>query len=1059
MIKVPVKGEVEFISLNSAKLKDISIGNGIRAKEIYIHYYLDKLLLYRTVDYIKGYGVYVDIPSVMEDFTKEKGEEKARKKPNLPFFSVERVEFEDFTLKSSEDLEIWAFGWEFLFNMGGDRIELKRISLNAIDIPPLVFVDGANGEFSFDFDTLKVFSQKLTGYIDTLRFSTDGFSLNYPVQEDTPNIFMHIKSGTLGIMGTKNAKIKWKFFNNLGDMFFETDSIWYSDIFAKNTRGNIDLKSYPEIFVNASGEIFNGKFETSVFVDSSLSIVGSAFAYNISPMPNVRITGKANFEVDKSQISVKGYISDFYNSEPEFTLNDVYFSVKSPDFSDYSYKVFNDFININGWYKLKSEDFYAKFYLRKPTRIVSFGNLRVFTFEGDGEVMKMGRELSLYIKKGEGWYAVIDTFRVDEVSVKDFWVITDFYSPNVKNTFLRGFFVAKTSHPETLNISGNIDYGSGDIKGYINFKTAKFGDGRVYITGHISDTNNLKITLDSLYYSYKNLDIKVYGISYSLDTSGIKVILPQNNLLNGSLQGELSLNRKTDTLSGFLKGDNISISRIIPIFFPEADFYLDTINADLVFSGTTDDPIVSGSIKTSSVVFQDMVLDSTDLNATISKDRITLENSKIWTGENPLFVEILKIFFDNRVIYGHIYTEGWNTDNILSFLMPESSYVNANIWLAGTIDNPDIMGQAFWTAKSVEINGNTIPRPKIHMIFDSKKITLIPRNDTNVIYLGGGRVEIGGNISTNGNIDSLVLNLRNAYINLDNETSARLSGNLVVSGNIYSQIFVRGEIFSHEVYFAKPLSELAAPPQQKSQKPIILYDIHFSAPRRLFINSPIYSQAFSSVVMEIDAEVSADITLQKVSPVSAMNYGYLEIIRGSVYVLDKVFNIDKGYIELYGNDGNINISSSTTILKSINDTLLGNTYDSVNVFVNITGSISKPKVEIWSQPYMSTGEIVALILGRQGGLVSALIGTGLRKGLRIQEFSIKNAGDISQLIFGTYMGKNLYIRYLSNKVGQSNYNSLRTQYFIRNNLSIYGERLEDEGENKYGVGVSVRIRF
>ncbi|MEO0207022.1 MAG: translocation/assembly module TamB domain-containing protein [candidate division WOR-3 bacterium] len=1059
MIKVPLRGEVEFVSLNSVKLKDISIGNGIRAKEIYIHYYLDKLLLYRTVDYINVYGGYVDIPSVIEDFAKEKGEEKARKKPNLPFLSLEMVEFEDFTLKSSENLEIWAFGGKFLFGMGGNRIELKRISLNAVDIPPLVFIDSANADLSFDFDTLKLFSQKIMGYIDTMRFSTDGFSLSYPIQGDTPNIFMYIKSGTLSIMGTKNAKINWKFLNNLGDMSFETDSVWYSDIFVKYAKGNIDLKSYPEIFVSASGEIFNGKFETSVFVDSSINILGSTFAYNISPIPNVRITGKADFEVYKSRIRVKGYVSDFYNSEPEFTLNDVYFSVESPDFIKYSYKVFNNFINISGWYNLKGEDFYARFSLRKPTRIVSFGNLRVFTFEGDGEVVKMGRELDLYIGKVNGWYAIIDSFRIDEFSLQNFRIKTDFYSPNIKNTFLKGYFTANTLHPETLKISGNIDYDSGDVKGYINFQTAKFGDGRVYITGYISDTNNLKITFDSLYYSYKNLDIKVYGISYSLDTSVMKVFVPQNNLLNGSLQGELSLNRKTDTLSGFLKGNNISISRIIPIFFPEADFYLDTINVDLVFSGTTDDPVVSGNIRTSSVVFQNIFLDSTDLNAIISKDKITLEKSKIWAGENPLFVEILKVFFDNRVIYGHIYTNGWNTDNILNFLMPESSYVNANIWLAGTIDNPDIMGQAFWTAKSVEINGNPISRPKIHMIFDSKKIILAPRNDTNVIYLGGGSVEIGGNISTNGNIDSLVLNLRNAYINLDNETSARLSGNLLVSGNIYSQIFVRGEIFSHEFYFEKPLSELAAPPQQKSQKPIILYDIHFSAPRRLFINSPIYSQAFSSVVMEIDAEVSADITLQKVSPVSALNYGYLEIIRGNVYVLDKVFNIDKGYIELYGNDGNINISSSTTILKPINDTILGNSYDSVNVFVNITGSISKPKVDVWSQPYMSTGEIITLILARQGGLVSALIGTGLRKGLRIQEFSIKNTGDISQLIFGTYVGRNLYIRYSSNKVGQSNYNSLKTQYFIRNNLSVYGERLEDEGENKYGVGVSVRIRF
>ena len=108
---------------------------------------------------------------------------------------------------------------------------------------------------------------------------------------------------------------------------------------------------------------------------------------------------------------------------------------------------------------------------------------------------------------------------------------------------------------------------------------------------------------------------------------------------------------------------------------------------------------------------------------------------------------------------------------------------------------------------------------------------------------------------------------------------------------------------------------------------------------------------------------------------------------------------------------------------------------------------------------MSSSELIYMLLGRQGGLISALIGTGLRRGLRVQELSIKRMGDVSQLIFGTYIGKNLYIRYLSNRIGETNYRSIRTQYFINNNISIYGERLEDEYGTKYGTGVNIRIRF
>jgi autotransporter translocation and assembly factor TamB len=108
---------------------------------------------------------------------------------------------------------------------------------------------------------------------------------------------------------------------------------------------------------------------------------------------------------------------------------------------------------------------------------------------------------------------------------------------------------------------------------------------------------------------------------------------------------------------------------------------------------------------------------------------------------------------------------------------------------------------------------------------------------------------------------------------------------------------------------------------------------------------------------------------------------------------------------------------------------------------------------------MGTSEILSLLLGGQAGLVSALIGTGLRKSLRIQELNVKNAGDVSQMVFGTYLGRNIYVRYFSNRIGQSEYNSIRTQYFIKDNVSIYGERVEENGETKFGVGVNLRFRF
>lgn len=1010
-------------------------------------FFLDRLILNGEIEKVEFYHVYLDLKRFMEDFESEKGGE--RKKHNLPKFSIRKFLVEDLNIKTDEGSDIWVMRSTFSLSMGGKRINLKGINLNSIDVPPEVFIDEAIGNLDFDFDTLRLFFLNLSGNVDTFNLKLKDLSIRIPEPSDPPTLFINVSRGDMGGMGAKGLGLKWVFTEKLGKIEFRADSLWYSETFSKNTSGTLDLQGYPEIFVNAVGKMFGGDFEVSVFVDSLQNVLGSAKFFDISPIPNVELTGRANFEV-KEGIRVFGYISKFLNQEPDIVLENFDFDVKSSDFNVYSYRVYNDFMSIDGWYNLSKEDFYARFSLLKPTKLVKFQNIRLFTFEGEGEVIKEGEEINLKVNRGKAWYVVFDTFRIDEIEAENLYLKSNIYKPTLTNTYLAGKVFLRTTHPDTFSLMGNLSFEGGKVLSNLYFESIKFGRAYAKIRGNIPDTNSVDLTFDTLNYGFNDLSVRLLNLRFFLDSLRMGISIPQNEIFGGSIEGEAFIDRKTDSLYGRFIGRNLSIIKLLPYINPNGDLYLDTVDLVVNIGGSLSDPNIYGKFKTQSLMYLQYPFDSSEFNFEITKDRITLENSRIWSKNTPLNVEVFKFFFENSIIYGHITAKGWNTDEILLFLAPDSSRADIELWLSGKVEKPNILGSILWYARKVEINGNEIYNPRITLLFDGERMVI---ND--VLKIGGGYIGISGKIKTNGDIDSLSILLKEVYLNFDPEISARLSGNIEISGNIFNVITVKGDIFSHELYFSKPLSYFASPPSPSDQKPIILYDIHFYAPRRLFVNSPIYSQFFTGAVLELDAEMSADITLQKLSPTSAINYGYLEIRRGNVFVLDKVFNIESGRIELYGVDGNLSLSSSSTIFRS--DTLHG--YDSIRVFVNISGSLFNPKVEFWSQPYMGTSEILSLLLGGQAGLVSALIGTGLRRSLRIQELNVKNAGDVSQMVFGTYLGRNIYVRYFSNRIGQSEYNSIRTQYFLKDNVSIYGERVEENGETKFGVGINLRFRF
>ena len=459
-----------------------------------------------------------------EDFESEKGGE--REKPNLPKFSIRNVLVEDLNIKTDEGSDIWVHKMTFSFSMGGKRINLKWINLNSIDIPPEVFIGEAIGNLDFDFDTLRLFFLNLSGNVDTFNLKLKDLSIRIPEPSDSPTLFINVSRVDIGDMGAKGLDLKWVFTEKSGKIEFRADSLWYSETFLKNTSGTLDLQGYPEIFVNAVGKIFGGDFEFSVVVDSLQNVLGFAKFFDVSPTPNVKLTGRANFEV-KEGIRVFGYISKLLHQEPDIVLENFDFDVKSSDFKVYSYRVYNNFMSINGWYNLSREDFYARFSLSKPTKLVKFQNIRVFTFEGEGEVIKEGEEINLKVTKGKAWYVVFDTLRIDEIEAENLYLKSNIYNPTLTNTYLLGKVFLKVTHPDTFSLIGDLSFEDGKVLSNLYFESIKFGRAYAKIRGNIPDTNSVDLIFDTLNYGFNDLSVRLLNLRFFLDSLRIGISIPQ----------------------------------------------------------------------------------------------------------------------------------------------------------------------------------------------------------------------------------------------------------------------------------------------------------------------------------------------------------------------------------------------------------------------------------------------------------------------------------------------------------------------------------------------------
>ncbi len=1058
---VPVGFEVESLSLNHVALRNLRMGRSVRVSRLLILFYPDALLLRRELEYVRAVGVRVSVPDMAREFSQgkeESGKGKGGKGGGASPFAVKEVAIYDLGVVPTDSVEVRVKSSRFSYQADGGRVKVSNLRLRGLTVStlPPFRVDSAFGDMVTRRGTLYV-RLSAVGKYDTLAIDLrDGRMASYSVGDTASTRYDFRELSVMGggiALSVKRGKALWKVSPTTNRVGFSVgEVVWADTLKVEEIEGNLVLDSLPDWRLEGvRGRAYGGRFKLDLSSDSSKVFRVGLDVRGVRWGGLLTVSGGVLFSLDLRDSSlVGGGRLDYLRlNNPATELGGMDFSFESRGLKRYDFNLLGDFVSAYGYYDLSNDEGSLTFNLDRPLRGISYGDFRLYTFSAAGKAVKRGSLLKVSLSDAKLWYAVYDTLRLDSLFARNLNLELDLNRPQkVKSS---GEVTLFYSQRDSAVASVRYAYSPSSFALEGDVRTATYGSLRLSAAGRVPDS----ILLSSVSYDNRSLHVRLRDILFRYGDT-LLLTVPENTLLGGKVRGTVGLVADSSGYS-FLEGSQVTLLHVNPTpvfgtFFPDLDLLVEDVSLRLEPHGSVGEAEVNGELKVKGVSYGDIPIDSLRANYHVGGDVVGVDSAFVWVENSAVEVEVGRYYPPLKALYVFARSRNFPTDRFMPFLLPDSGRLTFELSVSGRIDSPNVLGFLYWTAKSLDLNGNFVRRPSIYAVGMGNRLVLPAFKDTNVAFLGGGKVRFNGSISTALTVDSLKVSLEKAEVQADPDITAVLNGDLKITGDLKREIMVAGEVVADEVEIFKPLTEMATGgATSSSSKPVVLYDIHFYAPRRIFLNSTLTSQALTGALLEIDAELSADINAQKLSPTLSSLSGTLSFLRGNVYIVDKVFHIDRGEIVLYGTEGTINILSSATFPRSVQNGLT----DSVRVFVSIEGDMQHPNVRIWSQPYMSTGEILALIVG--GSNVLGFLSRGLKWGLNLSELSIKQTPTSYQLLFGTYITRRVYLKSTLSTTGD--FNSIRTLYFVNPHLSIYGERIQEPEGTRYGVGINYRIRF
>jgi len=542
-------------------------------------------------------------------------------------------------------------------------------------------------------------------------------------------------------------------------------------------------------------------------------------------------------------------------------------------------------------------------------------------------------------------------------------------------------------------------------------------------------------------------------------------VLQNFNLYHNDSSALANANISGSNIDGNLKISNLSLDDITKALEFQTPLQ-GTINANVDIEGTKQNPGINASIQTQNLQYNDFKNDSIlfslnylnqnlNLNFVISNESTDILTAK-GTSKINLNLDDVGKSVENADINLSINSNDLNISPLSSLIddvVKSEGALDINLTASGKLKNPTLNGQinleeGLLQTKTIR---NEIGIPKALIVMSGQKAVL----QTLELTTSNGSATFEGEFdiptlsyTLSGNMDNLLIK--------PEKISAALTGDLNVKGK-GEQVDISGKITVEK-------ARITLPDNEPKELPEIQYvDIESDEfvvdsgnkesyfDKNIALNMQIVMKRNNWVKGQgANVELRGDLDIKKNYHAPIRIIGNIGVIRGTYENFGKVFRIEEG--------GNVSFSGGEEIDPFLDITALYRVSD-VNVYINIGGRASAPKIELTSNPAMSETDIVSYLVfgasstdissgersaiggvasGLAGGIAAAQLERLLGSAVSLDVVSISG----TNVEVGKYLTEDLYIAFergTTDSIIDSNnitYNKVLVEYHLFNNVTL-----------------------
>ncbi|MEE8299263.1 MAG: translocation/assembly module TamB, partial [Thermodesulfobacteriota bacterium] len=490
-----------------------------------------------------------------------------------------------------------------------------------------------------------------------------------------------------------------------------------------------------------------------------------------------------------------------------------------------------------------------------------------------------------------------------------------------------------------------------------------------------------------------------------------------------------------------------------------------TITANLELQGTMQNPVINANIQSQDLQYQDFDNDNVSFNLSYLDQNLNLQflitegstnvfeavgNSNIDLNFNKLGENIEKATINLSVI-----SSGINLSPLSSLvgeITKSEGTLVVDLNATGKLASPTVVGkielqEATLQTKTIK-NDIGIPKALIEMNGQKAVLQTLELSTSNGNASFQGELDIPTfSYTLSGNMDNLLIK--------PERISAALTGDLNVKGE-GEKVDIAGKIEVARLRVTLP-----------DKKPKELPEIQFAdVEKDEFVIDSGDEESYFDKNIALDMQVSmrnnnwirgqganielrGNLDIKKKYEQTVRIIGEISVIRGTYENFGKLFRIEEGNVSFSGGQ-EIDPFLDVTALYRVSD---------INVYINIGGRASEPKIELTSDPSMSETDIVSYLVfgapssdissgersaaggiasGLAGGIAASQLQSMLGSAVSIDVVSISG----TNVEIGKYLTEDLYIAYergTSESILDSTnitYNKVLVEYHIFKNVTI-----------------------